>query len=351
MTTFAEATTTGVGGPILDPRRAERRDELIGIASELLDDPAAPFLVLGGGSNTLVGDEGFEGPTLLVRTRGIEFDDPDDSGRVLVRAEAGEQWDALVRESLARGLRGIEMLSGIPGSVGAAPVQNIGAYGGELSGVLARIEAVLSDGEGARWIGTDELGLAYRTSALKRGELGGIVTRVELRLEQAGDGLAAPVGYAQLAQTLDIEVGDRVPLQTLRAAVVRLRASKGMVLDPNDPDSVSTGSFFVNPIVRREFASSLPAALPRFEAGRTRDDERLVKISAAWLIDHAGVRKGYSLPGSHAAISQKHVLAIVNTGGATAAEIAELARFVRQRVLNEFGVTLVPEPNLYGLEV
>ena len=348
MTTFAELTTTQVSDATAQLVAPASRDALAAEYRRLVEADE-PFLVIGGGSNTIVSDSGFDGEVLHICTSGIEVADAGDG--VLVTAEAGESWSKLVDRTVADGLSGIEALAGIPGTVGAAPVQNIGAYGQELADVLERIEVVEAETGEIRWVAASELGLGYRTSALKRGELRALVLRVVLRLQRVGDAAGAAVRYAQLAKALGVELGDRVPVAQQRDAVLRLRASKGMVLDPGDPDTRSSGSFFVNPVVQREFVVDLPEDAPQFDAGADKDGRPLVKLSAAWLIDHAGVKRGFALPGSGAAISSKHTLAITNHDGATAEQIAELARFVRARVMQEFGVLLVPEPNLIGLEV
>ncbi|MDJ1372232.1 UDP-N-acetylmuramate dehydrogenase [Gulosibacter molinativorax] len=348
MTTFAQLTTTAVSDAEADLVVPESREALIDAYLELVDE-REPFLIIGGGSNTIVSDDGFPGRVLKIETRGLEFEDAD--GHVLVRAEAGESWPGLVDRAVFEGLSGIEALAGIPGSVGATPVQNIGAYGQELSDVLTRVELLDADTGAVEWVDAADLGLGYRTSVLKRRERVGLVLRVELRLTRVGDGAGAPVQYAQLAKALGVEIGDRVDVAAQRDAVLRLRATKGMVLDASDPDTRSSGSFFVNPIVRHDFARELPSEAPRFPAGEGEDGEPLSKLSAAWLIDHAGVKRGFALPGSGAAISSKHTLAITNHDGATAQDIVELARFVRARVQQEFGVVLIPEPNLIGLEI
>jgi UDP-N-acetylmuramate dehydrogenase len=284
-----------------------------------------------------------------------------------LRVQAGEPWDGLVARTIEEGLVGLEALSGIPGSVGAAPIQNIGAYGQELSDSLVAIDFLdYLTGELKR-VPAEELRLGYRTSAIKQGRHG-LVVAVELLLSEGR--LSEPIAYAQLASALGVELGDQVPAAEVRAAVLRLRASKGMVLAPDDPDSVSSGSFFTNPIVGARFASELPADAPRwplesepaasvipldsFDANALRPHtsaERQVKLSAAWLIEQSGIRRGFSLPGSRAAISSKHTLAIVNTGGATAEQVAELARYVQSRVFNQFGVLLHPEPVLVGVQL
>jgi len=294
--------------------------------------------VVGGGSNLLVADAGFDGTVVLVRTSGVEHEATADG--VTVRVAAGEPWDAFVASTVDNGWTGLEALSGIPGTVGASPVQNIGAYGVELSDVLTRVE-FLDAATGERtWVPAAELALGYRTSTLKHGRRGVVLT-VEFALGTDTEG-GVPVRYAQLAGSLGVTLGDRVDPAVVRSTVLGLRAAKGMVLDAEDPDTWSAGSFFTNPIVSAGFAESLPADAPRWPAG---DD---VKLSAAWLIEHAGVHRGYALAGSHAAISSKHTLALTNRGDATAAQVAELARYVQLTVLNRFGVSLVPEPVVVG---
>lgn len=364
-----------VGGPADDLVVARTRAELIDQANALWGS-GAPWLLLGGGSNTIVHDDGYPGTVLLVRNEGItEVDDdflPDS--RVRVRAEAGQDWDALVSTALTRGWSGIEALSGIPGLAGAAPIQNIGAYGTELSDVLHSIELLEEATGEVRRVTAPELGLGYRTSLIKRRELRGVVLSIDLILTRARDGdepLSAPVRYHELADRLGCEVGERVPARLVRDAVLALRTAKGMVLDATDHDTWSSGSFFTNPIVTERFARTLPADAPRFPLKADEDTplvipldqahlleslppaedaQRLVKLSAAWLIERAGIARGFRLPGSGAAISSKHTLAITNRGNATAEDVGELARYVASLVRSEFGVRLIPEPNLYGIE-
>ena len=353
-----------VGGAAREVIDAETEQQLAAAAHEVWGGQEE-WLVLGGGSNLVVGDEGFDGTVIRVLTRGIERLD-SAPGSVRLRIQAGESWDALVAFTVETGWAGIEGLSGIPGSCGAAPIQNIGAYGQELSDALAHIDFLdYLDGDVARLTAND-LALGYRTSAIKEGRQG-IVTAIELDLLDTGDGLSAPIAYDQLAAALGVDVGDRMPLADVRSAVLALRAGKGMVLDPDDPDSVSCGSFFTNPIVGENFARGLPGDAPRWPMEQDPQDaavplgeqpalppqrvDHRVKLSAAWLIERAGIEKGFRLPGSRAAISSKHTLAIVNTGGATADEIAQLARFVHTRVFSEFGVRLQAEPNLVGVQL
>ena len=337
---LAELTTLRVGGEARELLSPHTRDELV---RQTLDAWASgePWLLLGGGSNLLVADGGFDGTVIRVLTRGITRD-----GDIL-RVQAGEPWDAVVAYAVENGLSGIEALSGIPGSAGATPVQNIGAYGQELSEVLTAVEFLdFLTGERSR-IPATELDLGYRTSALKQGRQG-LVLSVELQLDD--DDHSRPIAYAQLADALGVSVGDTAPIADVRAAVLHLRAAKGMVLSPDDPDSVSAGSFFTNPIVSENFARGLPDGSPRWILDEDAPDSP-VKLSAAWLIEHSGIRRGYSLPGSGAAISGKHTLALVNTGHASAEEIAELARYVHLRVLSQFGVRLQPEPQFVGIQL
>lgn len=359
---LAELTTLRVGGPAREFHEPATRDELVRTVLEVWGS-GEDWLVLGGGSNLVISDDGFDGTVIRVATRGIDIAVDADGRHARVRAAAGESWDALVAATVDAGLAGIEALSGIPGTVGAAPVQNIGAYGQELGERLVGIDFLdYASGEVVR-LDASELGLGYRTSALKRGRLG-VVLAVELDLDAGG--WSGPVAYAQLASALEVSLGDRVPLADARRAVLALRASKGMVLDAADPDSVSAGSFFTNPIVTESFARTLPADAPRWPVAPEEADRVLapgeavpalasgdyeVKLSAAWLIEHAGITRGFALPGSGAAISTKHTLAIVNRGHATAADVVQLAAFVQTRVLAEFGVRLHPEPVFVGVEL
>jgi UDP-N-acetylmuramate dehydrogenase len=363
MTDFSQLTTLRVGGPVRTLVEATTREELIATALEFWSEPE-DWLVLGGGSNLVVSDEGFDGNVVRVATRGIDRAS-DGVPRILI--QAGEPWDAVVAFAVENGLAGIETLSGIPGTAGAGPLQNIGAYGQQLGDTLLAIEFLDFESGEVVTLATEELGLGYRTSALKRGRLG-VVLSLELGLHDEG-GMSDPIAYAQLASALGVELGERVPLEQVRDAVLALRASKGMVWNPADPDSISAGSFFMNPIVSETFARTLPADAPRYptepeEPPRVlplgseitaRDvpppDEYRVKLSAAWLIERSGIERGFALPGSAAAISSKHTLAIVNRGGASAADVAQLAGYVRTRVLSEFGVALQPEPVLLGIQL
>lgn len=372
-----DLTTLRVGGPAGRFVDATTRDELIAAAldADAQSDEHEPWLLLAGGSNLVVQDGGVPGTVVRASTQGIEVLAADEGGTwddaapdVLVRVQAGHEWDDLVAWSVDEGLAGLEALSGIPGRAGAAPIQNIGAYGGEVGDTLRSIELLDLDSGEVRRIPASGLDLGYRSSALKSGSLRGVVLSIDLGLRRDG-GLSAPVAYQQLASALGVTLGERAPLTEVREAVLRTRAAKGMVLS-DDPDSVSAGSFFTNPIVSEGFARGLPDDAPRFAVDPEPIDRILpldpaaldaalhtpwpsveprIKLSAAWLIERAGIERGFHLPGSKAAISSKHTLAITNRGGSTAAEILQLAGFVQLRVENTFGVRLEPEPTVVGV--
>ncbi|CAN5481195.1 UDP-N-acetylmuramate dehydrogenase [soil metagenome] len=355
---LSDFTTMRVGGPARLLVAPATEQELLDTVRDVWAS-GEPWLALGGGSNVVIGDEGFDGTVIRIVTRGIEVIPNGDT--MHLRVQAGEPWDDLVAFTVAQGWAGIEALSGIPGSTGAAPIQNIGAYGQEIASTLVSIDFFdYLAGELVR-IPASELALDYRTSAIKQGREG-VVVAVELELV-SGEG---SVAYPQLATALGVELGTRVPLGEVRQHVLALRASKGMVLDPADPDSVGCGSFFTNPIVSENFARGLPDAAPRWpvspepapvavplgsEPAPVPYDDGRVKLSAAWLIEQAGIQRGFALPGSRAAISSKHTLAITNRGGATAEQVAELARFVQACVVAQFGVLLHPEPVTVGLTI
>ena len=363
---LAELTTLRVGGPAERLVEATTIVELVDAVLEA-EGSGEPWLVLGGGSNVLVGDDGVEGVVVRVATRGVErLPDAAGSARpVRLRVQAGEPWDALVAHTVENGWSGLEALSGIPGSTGAAPIQNIGAYGQEVAESIVSVEVLDVDSGERRTVPAPLLALGYRTSAIKQGWRA-VVLSVDLALERHDGALGRPVAYAQLADSLGIEVGNRAPLVGVRAAVLALRASKGMVLDDADRQSVSAGSFFTNPIVSESFALGLPPDAPRWPqqpeqpalavplgdepAAPPAAVEGTVKLSAAWLIEHAGIARGFALPGSGASVSTKHTLALTNASGrATAAEVAELARYIQTRVMAEFGVVLHPEPVFVGI--
>ncbi|MFL6119565.1 UDP-N-acetylmuramate dehydrogenase [Actinophytocola sp.] len=339
-------TTLRVGGPATRFVSAESAEEVVtAVRAAAADD----LLVLGGGSNLVISDTGFTGTVVRVANRGGKIDSLGE-GRVALTVEAGEDWDAVVRQTVEAGLGGLECLSGIPGSVGATPVQNVGAYGVEISQLLISVDLLDRASGEVRTLAAAELALGYRTSMLKNTERA-VVLRV--RFELADGGLSAPIRYTELARVLGVRQGRQVPAADARAAVLELRRGKGMVLDPDDHDTWSVGSFFTNPIVTQ---AELPAVLariasvvgegtpvPQYPAGVGTS-----KLSAAWLIERAGFAKGYPGDTAPAALSSKHTLALTNRGSATTDDVLTLAREIRDGVHTRFGVTLQPEPVLVG---
>lgn len=340
---LAAFTTLGVGGPAGRVVECATTDHLVETVRDC-DVRGEPLLVLGGGSNVLVSDAGFAGTVVLVRTSGLEISELG-CGSTPVQVEAGADWDTVVVAAIDAGLAGIECLSGIPGSTGATPVQNVGAYGQEVGTTVARVRTYDRTLAKIRTFAAADCAFGYRTSRFKqeRAADGGVryvVLDVELALRNAE--LSEPVTYAELAQSLGVAVGGRAPLPAVRLAVLALRRSKGMVLDAADADTRSAGSFFTNPVLNPAAAAALPADAPRWAL-----DDGTVKTSAAWLIEHAGFARGH---GEGAArLSGKHTLAVTNRGGATAADLLALAREVRDGVRQAFGVTLDAEPQLVGL--
>ena len=333
---LAAHTTLRLGGPAADWVRAETEEQLVTAVTDA-DAASRPVLVLGGGSNLVVADEGFAGTVVEVATRGIEPEADLCSGAVVTVA-AGEDWDALVARAVAEGWVGLEALSGIPGSVGATPLQNVGAYGQEVADTIARVRVLDRAERRVRTLFAGDCGFGYRTSRFKREPGRYVVLTVTFQL-RLGD-RAAPVRYAELARVLGVELGGRPPLAAVREAVLQLRAGKGMVLDDADPDTWSAGSFFTNPVVD-------PAVLPDGAPAWPQPDGR-VKTSAAWLIDRAGYDKGYAGPGGRVSVSTKHTLALTNRGEARTADLLALAREVRAGVADRFGIVLENEPVLVG---
>ena len=371
---LSEFTTIRLGGPARRFVEATTDEEIIAEV-RAADERAGPLLVLGGGSNLVISDDGFPGTVIHVATTGIRRENAVPGGRVTVTVAAGEDWDTVVASCVAGGLAGLECLSGIPGLAGATPIQNVGAYGQEVAETITLVHAYdRARGEVVELAGRD-CGFGYRTSAFKRsagqvtarGGLGKYTGRfVVLNVVFGLDlhPLSRPVGYRELAQRLGVAEGEQAPLGEVRAAVLALRRGKGMVLDPGDPDTRSAGSFFVNPVLDAGQFAALQAAaaarcgpdvrIPRYPA-----DPGHVKVSAAWLIEQAGFRKGYpakegssegapdpGLPGAR--ISAKHTLALVNPGGASTVSLLGLAREVRDGVRDVFGVELANEPVLVG---
>lgn len=331
-------TTLRLGGPAQSCVVAHSEKDLIEAVSDA-DARNEPVLIVAGGSNLVVSDDGFSGQVVLVRTRGIEIDQDACSG-AMVTVAAGEPFDELVRLAVANGWVGLEALSGIPGSVGATPMQNVGAYGQEVADTIVRVRVWDRQKNAVRTFMHADCDFSYRMSAFKRDPERFVILTVTFQFP-LGD-MSAPVAYAELAKVLGVSSGDRAPLGAVREQVLTLRRGKGMVIDPADHDTWSAGSFFMNPILTTEQAERLPAAAPRHpQAGGG------VKTSAAWLIDHAGFGKGFA--GNGVGLSTKHPLALTNRGAGTTANLMELAREVQTGVQTAFGIALEIEPVLVGV--
>ncbi|GGB74064.1 UDP-N-acetylenolpyruvoylglucosamine reductase [Knoellia flava TL1] len=349
---LAELTTMRVGGPARRLVVAETIDEVVDTVREV-DDADEPLLVVGGGSNLVIADAGFPGTVLQVATSGVEVESDDSCGGAMVRVAAGENWDDLVARAVAEGWSGVEALSGIPGSTGATPVQNVGAYGQEVAQTIARVRVLDRRTQEVRTFSNADCAFTYRHSVFKASSRF-VVLDVTFQLRVADR--SQPIAYADLAKGLGVDVGARVPLAEAREAVLEQRRRRGMVIDADDHDTWSCGSFFTNPIMSAARFDAL-ADRVRAELGddaaeppRFPDASGDVKTSAAWLIDRAGFGKGFGMPGP-AALSTKHTLAVTNRGSATAADVAALARRVRDGVHDRFGVTLVNEPVFVGHEL
>ena len=339
-------TSLRLGGPAGRWVEATTEEELVA-AVDGADQQGEPVLVLGGGSNLVVADDGFPGTVVHVATRGV-VPDVDDSGDpscsgATVTVAAGESWDDVVAQAVDRGWVGVEALSGIPGSVGATPIQNVGAYGQDVSQTVARVRVWDRKLRGIRTFAASECQFGYRSSRFKADPGRHLVLDVTFQFRQGT--LGAPVAYAELARTLGVAEGVRAPMADVRAAVLHLRRGKGMVLDADDHDTWSAGSFFTNPFLTPDQAAALPDDAPRWE-----QPDGTLKSSAAWLIERAGFGKGYTsaAAGERVALSTKHTLALTNRGDATTDELLTLAREVRDGVRDRFGVTLVNEPVTVG---
>jgi len=330
-----------LGGPAGDLRSADDPDQIVEMVRATALD-GRPMMILAGGSNVVIDDAGFPGLVVLVRTRGFEIVE-ENADAAVVRVAAGEPWDAFVAATVGEGWSGIECLSGIPGSAGATPIQNVGAYGQEVAETIVSVEVYDRVDDEVRRLTPDECRFAYRTSVFKHSDRR-VVLSVDFRLARSRE--SAPVRYAELAKMLGVAQGDRVPLADARAAVRELRAGKGMVLDPADHDTWSVGSFFTNPVLDSGAFEALRARSTEIgEPPAWPSPDGVVKVSAAWLIDKAGFAKGYGGAGG-VAISGKHTLALTNRGDGTTAALLGLAREIRDGVHDRFGVTLHPEPVL-----
>jgi UDP-N-acetylmuramate dehydrogenase len=334
---LAPLTTLRLGGPAGRLVEARSEPELVD-AVRTADAAGEPLLVLAGGSNVVIADAGFAGTVVLLRTRGVAREGGE------LRVQAGEPWDALVERTVEAGLQGFECLSGIPGSTGATPIQNVGAYGQDVSETVTWVRVLDRATGSIVTMPAAECGFDYRTSVFRK-DPRRVVLEVAFRLREQRE--SGPLRYAELARTLGVPVGATAPLTDVRAAVLELRRGKGMVVDPADPDSVSAGSFFTNPILTAgayaELESRAGAAPPAFP-----EPDGRIKTSAAWLIGRAGFERGDG--NGRVGISTKHTLALVNRGGATTAELVALAREIAGRVRERFGVQLVPEPVFVGHE-
>ncbi|GAA2075200.1 UDP-N-acetylmuramate dehydrogenase [Aeromicrobium halocynthiae] len=337
---LADLTTLRLGGPARNVVDATTEAELVE-AVRVIDEAGDPLLLVGGGSNLVVADEGFDGTCLRVLTRGVDVVLDACSGATVTVA-AGEPWDPFVARAVETGWVGLEALSGIPGSVGATPVQNVGAYGQEVAQTIASVRTWDRYDRVVRTFAAADCGFAYRTSRFKVEPRRHVILSVTFQLG-LGD-LGTPVAYAELARALGVEVGERAPLAAVRQAVLALRSAKGMVLDAEDHDTWSAGSFFTNPVLPADAAAALPAQAPRFE-----QPDGSVKTSAAWLIQHAGFGRGHG--DGPARLSTKHALALTNRGGATTEDLLRLAREVRDGVRATYGISLEPEPVLVGCEL
>ena len=330
---LAPLTTLGLGGPA---KSFVRATTLVDLQQALASDERV--LVLGGGSNLVVGDAGFDGLVIQIALPGVDV--AHDGDHAIVTAGAGVGWDDFVAQMVEQGLAGVECLSGIPGLVGATPMQNVGAYGQEVADTITNVRAIDRRTNTLVDFAPDACRFAYRTSMFK-GSDRWVITEVRFRLDRSTQSM--PIRYVELAHALGVAEGERAPLATVRGRVIELRRRKGMVVDPNDPESKSAGSFFTNPIVDEAtfvaFTSRLPADItpPTWPA-----PNGMTKLSAGWLIERAGFQKGYTV--GRAGISKKHALALVNRGGATTEELLALAREIQIGVREKLGIELVPEP-------
>ena len=343
---LAPFTSLKLGGPADRLIKVSDTAELIRLV-QAADAEREPLFFLAGGSNVVIADAGVPGTTIWIQTEGIEESELDD-GRVSLTVAAGENWDELVTRAVASELAGVECLSGIPGTVGATPIQNVGAYGQEVSQTVASVLVLDRESGEVRTLTSAECGFGYRSSRFK-GSSRFLVLAVEFILTPSDQ--SAPIEYAQLAGALEVETGQRVPLPVARETVLDLRRSKSMVLDPEDPDSVSAGSFFTNPLLDLAAIADLTARAeelfgPDDLPSRYPAPEGMAKTSAAWLIERAGFTRGYG--DGRVGLSRNHTLAIVNRGGGTTEELVAFAHGIANRVEDVFGVSLVPEPVFVG---
>jgi UDP-N-acetylmuramate dehydrogenase len=338
MTELSKYTSFRVGGPATKIVQVSTEAEIIAAIEEAGD---SPILIMGGGTNVLIADKGFDGTVIRISNNSVQAEVDACSGATLTIG-AGEDWDTFVQTTIDRGFAGLETLSGIPGTVGAAPIQNIGAYGHEVSEFITRVRTYDRQEKALKTFTNSECEFSYRNSYFKAHPGRYVVIEVQFQIRRGE--FSDPITYVELSKKLGIEPGEKASVVETRAAVLELRASKGMLLKNDDHDSWSAGSFFTNPIITQQAADQLPNAAPKWPLIDGR-----VKVSAAWLIENAGIHKGDEVGGAR--ISTKHVLALTNSGTATAADIAELAKRARNQVKEVFGITLEAEVNLVGVEI
>jgi UDP-N-acetylmuramate dehydrogenase len=362
---LADYTTLGLGGPAKDFVSADTEQTLISSVRRA-DRAGEPVLLIGGGSNLVISDDGFPGTVVHVNTRGLTYVDVGD-GVIDLTVAAGADWDNVVAASVAEGLAGLEPLSGIPGRAGATPIQNVGAYGREVAEVITQVRVYDRQTDQTRVIQNESCRFSYRTSLFKSGRPESLLARpgdtspgtaaqprylvLDVTFRLSRQPLSTPVRYAELATELGVRLGEQAAVGEVRAAVIKIRSRKGMVLNPGDPDTRSAGSFFTNPVITAAAFAEVEAAaaarglapVPHYPAG-----DGMVKVPAAWLIERSGFTKGYGAP-APARLSAKHTLALVNTGEATTSDLLALAREIVTGVRAAYGVTLTPEPILIGV--
>jgi UDP-N-acetylmuramate dehydrogenase len=344
---LARHTTLRLGGPARRLAVLDDQEEIVQVTQEA-DNTGESVLVLAGGSNVVIADEGFPGTVLLIRSRGVQVRTGPDTDTVSVTVEAGHPWDDLVAFAVAEGLAGVECLSGVPGSAGATPIQNVGAYGQEVAETISSVRVYDRESATVRDLAGPDCGFGYRNSLFRHNPRY-VVLAVTLRLRRAAS--SGGLGYAELARALGVPVGAGAPLAEVRQAVLELRAGKAMVLADDDPDTYSVGSFFTNPVVDPERYAAVCAAARQVTGGDPvawPGADGFVKISAAWLIERAGIGKGYRGDHVGVAVSSRHTLALTHRGGGSTAALLGLAREIRDRVRTVFGVDLVAEPVLVG---
>lgn len=345
---LSDFTSLRLGGPAARLVEAEGEEEIVAAVEEA-DAAGDQLLILGGASNVVIADEGFPGTVLLVRNRGVEFaPDPEQpAGFTQVTAAAGENWDALVATCVERGLAGFECLSGIPGLVGATPIQNVGAYGQEVADTLTCVRAFDRQAGEMVELSPGECEFGYRDSVFKRNPERWVVLSVSFRLQVSSDSM--PIRYGELAARLGVEVGERAPLAVVRETVRELRRGKGLLAGSDGPESASAGSFFTNPVLSAAQAEALLAQAGENIPPLFAQADGTQKTSAAWLIQHSGFTPGYGDP-QGIAISSRHCLVLTNRGAGTTSALLRLAHEIAAKVHDRFGVDLRPEPILVGVE-